>query len=272
MRSPQSMPTNSNLVQKRAGSPFEFGIASLIFGVVACLMSWAPVVGQFGLIVGGVGALMGLVGLVASIVSKGRGVVLGIAGAILCAVAIVVYFQMAPKYEEVSKNLEDLASSMDSLSALTDVSNLGASNSSDNTSNTSANTSTQSSSSMIPGQFSDMNVGATATLGSGLTVTVDSVQTGLTNFDNTPVTMAAVTYRNEGDSAQAYNVLDWLGENAEGVQGAPTFYSEAENELGSGTLVAGGSVSGNVYFDGDMLKILFQPTMSTDNEVISWLV
>lgn len=260
------------MVQKRAGIPFEFGVASLIFGVVACLMSWAPVVGQFGLILGGVGALMGLIGLIAALVSKGRGAVLGIGGAILCAMAIVVYFQMTPKYDDLSERLSGITESMDALDALS-AGNLGnVDNSSSNASNTATNTAAQAASTLIPGEYSDMNVGTTASLGSGLTVTVDSVQTGLTNFDNTPVTMAAVTYRNEGDTAQAYNVLDWLGENAEGAQGAPTFYSEAENELGSGTLVAGGSVSGNVYFDGDMVKIVFQPTMSTETQIISWVV
>lgn len=272
MRPAPSIPSDPRLVQKRAGIPFELGIASLVFGIVACLLSWAPVLGQYGLIIGGIGAIMGLIGIITALACRGRGVILGAAGAILCAVSIVVFFQMDAKYHEMS---EGLAVNMESLGALSGLaaSNESTSNTSDaNASESSSNTTLPQTTTSIPGRFVDMAIGSSAVLDSGLSVTVDNVQTGLVNFDNTPVTCATVTYKNEGQNAQAYNMLDWLGEDANGAQAAATFYSEAENELGSGTLVAGGSVSGNVYFDGDLAKVVFRPTSAQDSEVISWAV
>ena len=98
----------------------------------------------------------------------------------------------------------------------------------------------------------DLAVGATVTTAAGLSVVVDSVQSGLTNYDGSTMTGIHVTYVNNGDEGADYNIYDWKGEDANGAQQNQGYYSEGSDELQSGTLAAGGSVAGNIYFDGDI--------------------
>ena len=92
------------------------------------------------------------------------------------------------------------------------------------------------------------------TTAAGLSVVVDSVQTGLTNYDGSTMTGIHVTYVNNGDEGADYNVYDWKGEDANGAQQNQGYYSEGSEELQSGNLAAGGTVAGNIYFDGDIKK------------------
>lgn len=100
-------------------------------------------------------------------------------------------------------------------------------------------------------------VGTTVNLPDGLSVTVDSVEPGLTNFDGSAMTGVHVTYTNNGDDGASYNVYDWKGEDANGAQQSTGYYSEGSDELSSGTLAKGGTVSGNVYFEGDLARVLY---------------
>ena len=97
----------------------------------------------------------------------------------------------------------------------------------------------------------DLAVGATVTTAAGLSVVVDSVQPGLTNY---------------------YNIYDWKGEDANGAQQNQGYYSEGSDELQSGTLAAGGSVAGNIYFDGDIKKALYFANMFDKSATASWVL
>lgn len=103
----------------------------------------------------------------------------------------------------------------------------------------------------------DLAVGTTVNFPNGLSVTVDSVQTGLKNFDGSTMTGIHVTYVNNGKEGADYNPLDWKGQDANGAQQREGYYSEGTDVLKSGTLAAGGTASGNVYFDGDITKALY---------------
>ena len=114
--------------------------------------------------------------------------------------------------------------------------------------------------------------GTTVDLGKGVTVTVDSVQTGLANYDGSTVVCAHVTYVNGSDESTDYNVYDWKGEDANGAQENSTYYSEATDELSAGTLAAGGTKSGNVYFKEGTVKIDFFGNVFSDKVQASWVV
>ena len=116
----------------------------------------------------------------------------------------------------------------------------------------------------------DLAVGATVTTAAGLSVTVDSVQTGLTNFDGSTMTGIHVTYVNNGDEGADYNVYDWKGEDANGAQQSSGYYSDGSDELSSGTLAKGGTVSGNVYFKGDLARVLYFDSMLEKTATASW--
>lgn len=113
-------------------------------------------------------------------------------------------------------------------------------------------------------------VGTTVNLPDGLSVTVDSVETGLSNYDGSTVTGVHVTYVNNGKEGASYNPYDWKGQDANGAQQSTTFYSDASDELKSGTLAEGGSVSGNIYFDGDITSALYFENMFNDSSSASW--
>lgn len=114
-------------------------------------------------------------------------------------------------------------------------------------------------------QTTELAVGTTVNFASGLSVTVDSVEAGLTNYDGSTCTGFHVTYVNNGSDGADYNIFDWKGEDANGAQQSSGYYSEGSDELQSGTLAAGGSVSGNIYFTGDVVKALYYENMFLDD-------
>ena len=113
-------------------------------------------------------------------------------------------------------------------------------------------------------------IGTTVNLPDGLSVAVDSVELGLTNFDGSAMTGVHVTYTNNGDDGASYNVYDWKGEDANGAQQSTGYYSEGSDELSSGTLAKGGTVSGNVYFKGDLARVLYFGNPLEKTATASW--
>ena len=113
-------------------------------------------------------------------------------------------------------------------------------------------------------------VGTTVNLPDGLSVTVDSVEPGLANYDGSAMTGIHVTYTNNGDDGASYNVFDWKGEDANGAQQSTGYYSEGSDELSSGTLAKGGTVSGNVYFKGDLARVLYFGNLLEKTATASW--
>ena len=113
-------------------------------------------------------------------------------------------------------------------------------------------------------------VGTTVNLPDGLSVTVDSVEPGLTNYDGSAMTGVHVTYTNNGEDGASYNVYDWKGEDANGAQQSTGYYSEGSDELSSGTLAKGGTVSGNVYFKGDLARVLYFGNLLEKTATASW--
>lgn len=113
-------------------------------------------------------------------------------------------------------------------------------------------------------------IGTTVNLPDGLSVTVDSVEPGLANYDGSAMTGIHVTYTNNGDDGASYNVYDWKGEDANGAQQSTGYYSEGSDELSSGTLAKGGTVSGNVYFKGDLARVLYFGNPLEKTATASW--
>ena len=121
-------------------------------------------------------------------------------------------------------------------------------------------------------ETTDLAVGTVINLTGGLSVVVDSVQTGLVNYDGCEITGIHVTYTNNGEDGADYNLYDWKGEDANGAQQSEGYYSEGQEELQSGTLAAGGTVAGNVYFEGHVVKALYFRTVIDKTAAASWVV
>lgn len=82
---------------------------------------------------------------------------------------------------------------------------------------------------------------------SGYTATLTSASYGKQELMDTDLVTVNVKIENRDDSAQAYNTFDWKIQTPNGQVLDPTFV--AENSLGSGDLVGGGTVEGNVGFE-----------------------
>ena len=61
-----------------------------------------------------------------------------------------------------------------------------------------------------------------------------------------------------------------FGEDANGAQQSTGYYSEGSDELSSGTLAKGGTVSGNVYFKGDLARVLYFGNPLEKTATASW--
>ena len=118
--------------------------------------------------------------------------------------------------------------------------------------------------------YSNMAVGQAVDLDNGLSVSVDSVQTGLANYDGSTVTQITVTYKNNGSSNVSFNSYDWKASDANGAQRDETYYTSQENALDYGTLSAGGTVTGTVAFEGDIAKVYYYSSIVQSDSNIAW--
>lgn len=105
----------------------------------------------------------------------------------------------------------------------------------------------------------------------GLSVCVQSVETGLSNYDGSAITGVTVSYANNGSSEASFNLFDWKAQDSQGAQRNTAYYSEATDDLSSGSLAPGGTVTGNLYFEGDVSKVLYYSSLFYDSSV-AWTV
>ena len=108
------------------------------------------------------------------------------------------------------------------------------------------------------------------TLDDGLSVTVNSVQTGLVNYDDSLITCINVTYTNNGSSNESFGSYDWKGEDANGAQRSTAFFTDPTDELNTGTLSAGGTVTGNIYFEDGITRVLYYSNMFNKSATAGW--
>lgn len=122
----------------------------------------------------------------------------------------------------------------------------------------------------------DLAAGTAVDMGNGLTVSVDSIETGVAGSNGTYV-KATVTYKNEGEDTASFNEYDWKGEDANGAQEhheyyMSTDYKSDDNALGSGDLAAGGTKTGTIYFKESTVKLVFTGNFFNKDVQASWTV
>lgn len=79
-----------------------------------------------------------------------------------------------------------------------------------------------------------------------------------------------VTIRNLGTDEVSYNPFDFKMQDANGAQESSTF-ATLEDQLSSGTLAAGGRVTGSLPFEvpvGDKATLIFQPSFWDSQRVV----
>ena len=230
-------------------------IVGLVLGILALLTSLLPIINNMSFAVGLIGIVFSLIGMVGCLRGKKSGKVLAIVAVLVNVVALVLVLASQSVYSSV----------LDKVTSGEDVVSVSSSDDADTTDDTDDSSDDTSS-----GEWTDLAVGTMIKLESGLTVTVDAVQTGLVNYDGSTVTGVQVTYTNTGEDEASFNVYDWKGEDANGVQTYSTYYSESTDDLSSGTLAAGGTVTGSLYFDGDAVRVLYYSSLLSSSATATW--
>ena len=226
------------------------GIAGFVLGIIALTTSFLPVINNFSAMLAVVGFVLALVGTIACVKGRKAGKGLSIAGVVMNVIAFIVVLATQSMY----------SSAIDDAFSGTSVAPQPAAE--------------QPATTAAAGDAADSSQTAAAgnsiTLKNGLVLTVDGVVTGLQSYDGTPITQVSVTYQNNGNSQASFNPYDWKAEDAQGAQRSQAFYTDGENELHSGTLAAGGTVSGNLYFEGDVVKVLYENAFIGRGSDVSW--
>lgn len=257
-------------------------IAGLVLGIIAAVTSFLPIINNLSAMMAVVGGILAAVALVGALRGKHAAKGLSIAGVVLAVVSFAVVLATQSAYKAALDKAVDNMKSADKPVATSSAS------SDEQTEEASATTeqATKSETSEKSGDskskdeepapeekdFSSLAVGETATFANGLSVTVNSVQTDLVNYDDTPVTCINVTYANNGSKSSSFNTYDWKGEDADGAQRSVTYYSDSTDELHSGTLKAGGTTTGNLYFEDGTVRVLYFSNMFADEASAGWVV
>lgn len=237
---PSAQPGGTPALPKSA-----MGIASLVLGIIALVTSFLPIVNNLSAIIAVLGFVFSIVGIVGCVRGKRSGKGLAIAALIVNVIAFVIVMATQSMYTAALDSAADKAKQGPQV------------------------TSTQSSNGESA-DYSNLAVGDEASLENGLSVRVDSVQPGLKNYDGSAITGITVTYTNNGTSDASFNAYDWKAQDAQGAQRNTTYYSEDTKTLSSGTLAPGGTVTGSLYFDGDVTKALYYGSMIADSATAGW--
>ena len=211
-------------------------ITSLVIGIVALLTSFIPIVNNGSGVLAALGVIFGIVGLVGIFKGKKRSKVFGIIALTLNVLAFIVVLATQNMWGQALDNAS--GNRADKVNGASEV-----------------------------------KVGEVISFDNGLDITVVSAQGGLKNYDGSALTKVTIKFVNNGSKEVSYNSFDWKGENAQGNQTNTTIYSKgttAEN-LNSGKLAPGGTVTGVVYFSGDVVKIIYESSVINGAKA-TWLV
>lgn len=235
--------------QPRSG----LAIAGLVLGIIALVTSLMPIINNMSFFAALVGAVLAIVGLVACMRGKRAGKGLAIAAIAVNVISVVAVIASQGMYSTAiddAMNGPQAVRESQAEDALDD--DAGESRADE------------------PVSEKKLSVGASVELSNGMTISVDEIVPGLANYDGTTVTGVRVTYSNNSDEALSFNSYDWKGESASGVQSDATYYSEAAEEFSYGDLSAGGTVSGYVYFEGDLANVLYFSSPFADGPAATW--
>lgn len=225
-------------------------VTALVLGIIALLTSFLPIINNVSFLLALLGAVFGIVGVLATVRGTRRGKPLAVSALVLNIVAFAVVLATQAMF---SAAIDEATSGPSAVGA------------------SSEQPSSEPQSSEPQADYSNLAVGTTAELDNGLSVCVQSVETGLSNYDGSAITGVTVSYANNGSSEASFNLFDWKAQDSQGAQRNTAYYSEATDDLSSGSLAPGGTVTGNLYFEGDVSRVLYYSSLFYDSSV-AWTV
>lgn len=204
-----------------------FGVTALVLGIIGLLLSFLPIIGLLAWPLVVLGLVFAALGFARARQGTATNTGTAVAGGILSLLGLVVCIAWAGA---AAAAVADLAPSRP-------VVNPAAAGSAP--------------SGAFPGQTSGDTVAAPGdqvTVGD-LTVTAQPLTAAQLPFSDGPAACSTVTYRNTGSASGPFNLFDWQMQSTAGTVVTPAFGTD-DSALGSGQLVPGGEVSGQVCFEG----------------------
>lgn len=246
-------------------------IAGLVLGIIAAVTSFLPIVNNLSAILAFIGGVLAVIALIGALKGKNGSKGLAIAGIVLAVVSFAIVLGTQSLYKKaLDKAVE--GPKVESATASQEATDASQQTTPDQAAPTASETPAQEAPAQEQPDFMNLAVGQTANLSNGLSITVNSVQLGLANYNGSLITGINVTIANNGSENESFSAYDWKGEDANGAQRSSAYYSEAADELNSGTLSPGGSVTGNIYFEDGTVRLLYYDNMFDKSPTAGWTI
>ena len=248
-------------------------VTALVVGLVAIATSFLPIINNGSFVLAILGAIFAIVGIVGTGAGKKKGRGMAVAGLLLGVAAIGITLATQSLYGAYVENVLDQIQHGTSPVAVSpaDGESTGTTGPDAAPGNGQGGTAAPGGTGAPQGDYGAMKPGQTATFANGLSVTVNSVKLVKKSYDNSTMTEVNVSYANAGSSNEAFNLFDWRAEDKNGAIRSVTAYS-GDNPLSSGQLSAGGTVTGNVYFDGAVAKVYYYNNVLQSDSNVCWIV
>ncbi|MBR3314518.1 MAG: DUF4190 and DUF4352 domain-containing protein [Atopobiaceae bacterium] len=259
-------------------------VAGLVLGILAAVTSFLPIINNLSFFIALIGGILSAIALIGALRGKHTAKGMSIAGVVLAVVSIVIVLVTQSAFkavldsasEELQSSSQPVAASEKKEEAESEEPKTEA-KTEEKAEEPAAETKTEEKADKAEEaaeeiDYSSMSIGQTVDLKDGMSLTVNSVQPFTGKYTDDPTVCVNVTYVNNGDSNESFGTYDWKVVDANGVETSQAFVIDGEDELSSGTLQPGGTVSGNLYFEGSPVKVLYYSNMFNSEASIGWVV
>lgn len=234
-------------------------IAGLVLGIVAIAGSFIPIINNLSFFIALVGAVLAIIALVGALRGKHGAKGMSIAGVVICVLSMVIVLATQSAFKAALDSAKTGGGSSAPVSTSQTEDAPGDSSAVDSKDDKAEEA-----------DFSNMGVGQSVDLKNGLSITVNSAEPGPDQYDGTHTVRVSVTYTNNGSSNESFNIFDWKAVDENGVEKGSTYVMDDGDRLESGKLNPGGTVTGNVYFEGDPVKVLYYSNLLQTESQVAW--
>lgn len=245
-------------------------IAGLVLGILAAASSFLPIINNLSAIIAVVGGILSAAAFVGANKGKHDAKGMSIAGIVLAIVSFVIVLATQSMYSAALKSAaEELKTGSKPVETTEQQSP-------DQNAPAEQAPAEPAPEEQAPAEqavdWSHMPLGQTVTLEDGLSITANSVGIVNRSYGDEQLACVSVTYVNNGSSNASFNIFDWKSENANGVQTSASYNSSDNEQLESGQLVPGGTITANVYFSADATRILYFSNIFQSESQIGWVI
>lgn len=245
-------------------------IAGLVLGILAAASSFLPIINNLSAIIAVVGGILSAAAFVGANKGKHDAKGMSIAGIVLAIVSFVIVLATQSMYSAALKSAaEELKTGSKPVETTEQQSP-------DQNAPAEQAPAEPAPEEQAPAEqavdWSHMPLGQTVTLEDGLSITANSVGIITKSYSDEQLACVNVTYVNNGSSNASFSTFDWKSENANGVQTSASYYSSDNEQLESGQLVPGGTITANVYFSADATRILYFSNIFQSESQIGWVI